>query len=289
MQMWLEFRTALHVARLGTVTAAAEGLGIHRATVNRHIDALEAHLGTKLFQRHGRGYVLTDAGQEFLHVGQMADDLMSDFAGRTRSRSGHVTGQVILTASPALASLFMPAVTAFRAEHPDAQVMIRADDALARLEYGEAHIALRMGRKPTQPDYVAQRFRGLRFGLYAHDSYVARKGVPTGPEAFADHDFTLYTKSPHLGFEKWLVDHVPEDRFVVMGSHPKMCNEIVFSGAAIGFLPEPYAAHRTDLHTVVAPRASWSLPIWLVTHVDLHRTEKVQAMLTHIKALQGDS
>ena len=56
MDNWMAVRTALYVARLGTVSAAAKDLEIHRATVIRHIDELEQEVGGKLFQRHARGY-----------------------------------------------------------------------------------------------------------------------------------------------------------------------------------------------------------------------------------------
>ncbi|MBT5488354.1 MAG: LysR family transcriptional regulator, partial [Halieaceae bacterium] len=36
-------------------------------------------------------------------------------------------------------------------------------------------------------------------------------------------------------------------------------------------------------HRVLPPNQGWFVPVWLVTHVDLHRTEKVQAMLRCIK------
>ena len=62
MDNWDEVRTAFQVARLGTVSGAAEVLGVHHATVIRHIDALEGKLGVKLFQRHARGYTATEAG-----------------------------------------------------------------------------------------------------------------------------------------------------------------------------------------------------------------------------------
>ena len=62
MDNWDEIRTAYQVARMGTVSGAAEILGVHHATVIRHIDALEARLGVKLFQRHARGYTATEAG-----------------------------------------------------------------------------------------------------------------------------------------------------------------------------------------------------------------------------------
>ena len=50
---------------MGTVSGAAQALGVHHATVIRHIDALEGRLGVKLFQRHARGYTPTEAGLTF--------------------------------------------------------------------------------------------------------------------------------------------------------------------------------------------------------------------------------
>ena len=48
MDHWTEIKTAYEVVHLGTVSAAADTLNVHRATVIRHIDHLEAELGAKL-------------------------------------------------------------------------------------------------------------------------------------------------------------------------------------------------------------------------------------------------
>jgi len=37
------------------------------------------------------------------------------------------------------------------------------------------------------------------------------------------------------------------------------------------------------LHRICDPKPEWTVPIWLVTHVDLHRTGKVQAAVQHLK------
>jgi len=74
MENWDEIRTAFQVARLGTVSGAAEVLGVHHATVIRHIDALEKRLGAKLFQRHARGYTPTEAGRDLLLVAQTTEE-----------------------------------------------------------------------------------------------------------------------------------------------------------------------------------------------------------------------
>ena len=79
---WDDLRIALAVARHGTVSAAAESLGVHHATVIRHVDALEKRLGAKLFQRHARGYTPTEAGRDLLGVAQATEDQFSQLASR---------------------------------------------------------------------------------------------------------------------------------------------------------------------------------------------------------------
>jgi hypothetical protein len=38
-----------------------------------------------------------------------------------------------------------------------------------------------------------------------------------------------------------------------------------------------------ELVEVVERRDIWSVPLWIVTHVDLHRTTKVQSFLRYLK------
>ncbi len=51
------------VARDGTLTGAARGLNLSQSALSTQIKALEAALGHDLFERRGRGLVLTEAGR----------------------------------------------------------------------------------------------------------------------------------------------------------------------------------------------------------------------------------
>ena len=113
MDHWTEIRTAYGVARAGTVSKAAQELGVHRATVNRHIDALEAEIGTRLFLRHRRGYELTDAGREFMEIAERSYDMLEDFFGRIRVQSADVEGEVIVATLFPLTDLIFPAILEF--------------------------------------------------------------------------------------------------------------------------------------------------------------------------------
>ena len=191
MDRWAELRTAYQVARLGTVSAAADVLGFHRATVNRHIDLLEDELGGRIFIRHARGYSLTELGEDLLRVAQKTEELVDDLAGRARGAKALIEGDIKLTTLEPFAGLIMKPIAEFRARNPNCLVHVDASEDLARLEYGEAHIALRAGPMPDHPDYVVSAFGRAWLNLYAHDNYGAAHGLPTSEDDLEGHMFIV--------------------------------------------------------------------------------------------------
>ncbi|MEM6731922.1 MAG: hypothetical protein AAF658_10220, partial [Myxococcota bacterium] len=52
-------------------------------------------------------------------------------------------------------------------------------------------------------------------------------------------------------------------------------------GAGIGFVLAQELKNNPELTEVIPRREEWSAPLWIVTHVDLFRTPKVQALLAY--------
>lgn len=284
MENWDEIRTAFQVARNGTVSGAADVLGVHHATVIRHIDALEGRLGVKLFQRHARGYTPTEAGQDLLRVAQTTDDQFSQLAGRIKGRGADVSGELVVTSLASLSVLMVPLLTAFQKEYPDVVLRYLTGDRLFRLEYGEAHVAVRAGSVPEQPDNVVQTLADLPVAAYASRSYVETHGLPEGPQDYAKHRFIgtddAASRAPHF---IWLRENVPLEAVTFRCTESHVAEAALHAGAGIGFLQTSLAEGHPDLVQVHPPRPEWTGPLWLVTHVDLHRTSKVQALLSFIK------
>ena len=63
---WDDVRFFIAVAREGSVTRAAEALGVNYTTVARRISALENRLNTRLFDRIANGHVMTAAASSVL-------------------------------------------------------------------------------------------------------------------------------------------------------------------------------------------------------------------------------
>ena len=280
---WDEIRTAYQVARVGTVSGAADALGVHHATVIRHIDALEARLGAKLFQRHARGYTPTEAGQDLLNVASQTDDQFTQLAGRIKGRGDEVTGELIVTSLDALSPLIVPAIGEFMRRHPDLRVRLMTDQRLFRLEYGEAHVAIRAGQLPDQPDNVVQPFFTQTLRMMASRDYVERFGtLETGN--VEDHRFIGTTEdTPRAPYFRWLNEHVPPSSIYFRVTSMKATNAAVRAGIGIGFIPIWETEGVDDLVEVLPPLEDWSAKIWLVTHMDLHRTAKVQTFVRFLK------
>ena len=288
MQNWDEVRTAFQVARLGTVSGAADVLGVHHATVIRHIDALEKQLGVKLFQRHARGYTPTEAGTDLLRVAQATEDQFGQLVSRIKGQGADVSGDLVVTSLASLAPRIAPLLVAFQEEHSKVVVRYLTGDRLFRLEYGEAHVAIRAGVAPDQPDNVAQPLADQAMGLYAAKSYIERHGMPDGFGDFTNHLFVGHEDpDSRAPFYRWLGQTVPRENIVFRSDDMHALGIAVCSGAGIGFMTVQEAALRSDLVQIAEPQAEWASPLWLVTHVDLHRTSKVQALVkflkTHIK------
>ena len=155
---------------------------------------------------------------------------------------------------------------------------------MCRLEYGEEHVAIRDGTPQETPDNVVQPFGTLAIGLYASEAYIRKHGQPRGDADYANHYFVgsddAESRAP---FSRWLHEAVPAERIVFRCSDILHYRDAILAGGGIGFMAKWDAQRVEGLVEIAAPRDDWSAPFWLVTHVDLHRTTKVQTFLKFLK------
>jgi DNA-binding transcriptional LysR family regulator len=259
-------------------------LGVHHATVIRHIDALEKRLGTKLFQRHARGYTPTEAGRDLLTTAQRTEEQFGQLVSRIKGQGETVTGELVVTSISGIAPVLTPVFAEFQAIHPDVSIRFYSDMRLFRLDYGEAHVAIRAGAAPEDPDYVVQPLVRINAALYASKSYVQAHGMPEGPQDFIRHRFVGPVDAENRApFYRWLRDHVPTEAVTYRVSEPAANVVAVQAGLGMGYMPVREAELIPDLVQVMAPIPEWDSALWIVTHVDLHRTLKVQSFLTVLK------
>lgn len=278
---WDDIRIALAVARAGTVSGAADLLGVHHATVIRRVDALETQLGTRLFQRHARGYALTEAGQLLLRMGNEADERLAQMASRIMGAGDRIEGELVITSLPELTNIVMPRLLELLKRHPGLRFRYVIDARMYRLAAGEAHIAIRAGPQPTEPDYVAMPLQSISPALYASPAYLERYGPV---EDLTQHRFVLQlagVDGQRAPFMRWIEERVPQSNIVFLSNDNDAIADIVHGGQALGVVSDMRAK---GLVKVMSP-PEWESQLWLVTHVDMHRAPKVQAALELLRGM----
>lgn len=124
-------------ARLGSFALAAAELGVTAGAVTAHVKALEAALGSPLFQRAGRGVVLTAAGARALPEFTSAFDALGAAVQVLRAEAAPRV--VHIATLPSIAQLWLsPRLPALRAAAPEIEISITAMEAppnLKRLPY----------------------------------------------------------------------------------------------------------------------------------------------------------
>lgn len=274
---WDDIRVALAVARQGTVSGAAAQLGVHHATVIRRIDALEGALRARLFQRHTRGYALTEAGRTLLEAAGTADERFAQMAAQIAGSGERIEGELVVTSLPELVDLVIPRLIPLMARHPDLRLTYVTEARLFRLDAGEAHVAIRAGPEPTEPDYVVRAMGRISHVIYAAQSYLDRHGPLEDPRA---HRFVLPgPASRGAPFMRWLSERIGPENVLVSANEAGARAAVIRAGLAVGPLPEAMAGGLVPALSL----PEWDSRLWLVTHVDLHRTPKVQAALAALR------
>src|ERR1700694_2242109 len=130
-----QLRIFIAVAEKQHVTRAASELNLTQSATSAAIAALETRYGIKLFDRVGRGIVLTQTGRDFLNEARevvarakAAAQVLNDLAGLKR-------GSLNLAASQTVANYWLPPrIETFRKAHPgiDLHVTIANTEQVAQ-------------------------------------------------------------------------------------------------------------------------------------------------------------
>src|SRR6184192_2331731 len=139
-------RLLVEIDRHGSLSAAAQEIGIGQPSASQHLRLLEAAAGQRLVERNGRGSRLTEGGRVL--AAHAAQALAALAAGEQvlGALAGLQTGTIRLGASTAPGSYLLPdTLGCFRRDYPgvDVEIEIAASgEILRRLLSGRIELAI---------------------------------------------------------------------------------------------------------------------------------------------------
>ena len=176
------------VAETQSFSEAARRLRSSKSAVSRHVAALEASLGARLFHRTTRSLTLTEAGRDyFARASRILADLDEADASVSQLQAAP-RGRLRVNAPMSFGFLHLaPALGDFLARYPEVELDVTLSDRFVDLVDEGVDVAVRIGSL-TDSSLVARRLAGIRRVLCASPDYLARHGVPQTPDDLKSHD-----------------------------------------------------------------------------------------------------
>lgn len=278
---WDDLRVALAVADAGSLAGAARALDVNHTTALRRLDALEARLGTRLFDRRRGGYVPTEAGELLAEEARAIAPRVEDLERRLLGRDLRLTGTVrITTAYVTMAYLLPEPLAQFARRHPGIDVEIAESSALLDLSRRQADVAIRLSRQ------VPEHWVGRKLGT-ARYCVFAKRGAAHLPQRITPLQ-TLLEEAPWIAFERegsanrfgrWMQDNIPATQVRMRVDIFNSSASMLRTGLGIGVLPAFAGLAHEELVPVSEPIDELDTPLWILTHPDLRRTARIQAFM----------
>lgn len=281
-------RIFVRVVEAGTFTRAADSLSLPKATVTKHVQALEERLRVKLLNRTTRRVTVTPDGAAYYdRTVRLLTDLDDIEASMTNARA-NPRGRLRIDVGTSVAQLLIiPHLAEFHARYPDIQVDLGVSDRTVDLIGDNVDCVIRGGELSDQ-SLVARRIGNLEFITVAAPDYLERKGTPIHPLEIEEKHASVIYFSPQSGRHYPLEFRRGDESIDVTGPYQLSVNEgnayvtSIVAGLGIGQITSWQAQRHLASGTLVQLLPEWTqplLPVYVVYPPNRHLSAKVRAFV----------
>ena len=282
-------RLLLTVHEEGSITRAAQRLGLTQSAVSHGLDRLRAIVGDPLFVKSGRGIVATDqAGQLARRARTLLEDLRA-FSLAAGFEPARLATQFTVAANDLQRDLLLPAwLRRLRAEAPQVSLRVIPSGAPGAelLREGECDLVI-TPRPPVAGDILQKRLFADRYAVF-YDP--ARRAAPATRAAYlaAEHVTVLYEPRRALDVDRWLADQGVARRFVATVPGLAALAALLRGGDWVATAPSLMGRGALQgLAQVPVPLKTPEMPMYAVWH-QRHQNDPVHRWLReHLQAVVG--
>lgn len=278
---WNDLRYFLAVARTGSTLAAGRTLRVSQTTVARRVTALEEALCLILFERRPTGYALTPAGEALMESAGAMEEAGAHFADAAAAQTREIAGTVRLTVDEIYAvTLLAPILRDLHEAHPGIRIELDTTEEKRDLAAGQADVALRSSKGPTDAGLVGRRVANDNWTIYCSRDYAAAHGQPRRRRELAGHPF-IGGGSPGVWqvYRAWLERNGLTDAVAMQHDSSSGMLSAVRAGFGLAVLPCMVADFDPELVQCLPTDPDNERGLWLLTHERLRHTPRIRAVL----------
>lgn len=206
-----------HINRLGSLSAAAQSLGISRSSVSKQLAALEGKIGSRLFNRTTRKIVLTEVGRQVLHEAYKVELALQTIEDISEDSQSVIAGDLNVTCATAQGRIHLvPLITKFLAHYPKVNVNLQLEDRFVDMVAENMDVSIRIGYL-ADSTLIARKLGDLSGVLCASPKYLSN-APPLQTPADLLHHRCLFYRNSKLAMNSWsFVSDQGEESVTVSG------------------------------------------------------------------------
>lgn len=288
-------------AEARSLSGAARRLGVSVAAVSKLIKALEAGLGTRLFERHAQGLVLTGAGAAYLEACRPALAQLADADEQLLASGQRMRGSVVVGVQPTIAQeCLAPALPRFNALYPEIQLDLRYVMKPAGEEARGVDVFLLLGW-PDASDLVRRHIGAASFVICASPSYWEQHGMPRHPGELEGHNCLTIRNTAGTLMDLWTFRRGDERVSVTArgwlladNAHRDIVRDLALAGGGVARLLDWHKrrGHALASGALVAALADWEAtevpPVNLLYPPSARRIARVRLVIEFLTQLFRD-
>jgi DNA-binding transcriptional LysR family regulator len=182
------------VAAHGTMTAAAETIGISQPAISAQVKTLERYYGTRLLERDGRGSTPTAAGRLVADYATRVLVLVDELGRGMADLAGLEAGELIVGASSTVGEQLLPTYLGrFHAAYPQVRLSVRIGNSaeiIERVTARELDFAI-VGQEPSACELLAEPVLEDQIVAFVAPGDPLLGEVPIAPFALCGHQFVM--------------------------------------------------------------------------------------------------
>jgi DNA-binding transcriptional LysR family regulator len=284
------------VVETGSLTRAAQRLGIGKTAVSKGIQRLEQELGASLIVRTTRRISVTDAGASLFETCRKIVQLADEAVATVRPSADELRGTLRVAASIEYTAIVLaPVLVRMRNTHPALRIEMVSSDRLIDTIAEGVDVTIRLG------ELADSSHRAVRIGEY-------RKWLVASPDFVERHalapDIRDAVNAPFVGLSLQaqpsrcrLRGADGEDLEIdfatgMLADTVYACRAAATEGAGIALLPDFTVHADIAARRLVRVYADWSsapIPIHALLPPGRHTPPKVRALVDLLRAEPGDA
>ncbi len=265
---WDDLRFVLAVAEEGTVSGAARRLGVNHATVLRRVAQFEERVGSILFDKTPRGYVLPTDRTRIIDAVREVDRAVQLVHRLITGARAPLSGDVRITSTDSFCQILLPPLLArISAIAPGLRAILVSSNAYVDLGRSQADVTVR----PTVR--LPEELTGTRAAVLAFAVYG-----PAGTAPPPHQWLTLTGQLERTLPARWMAENVAADLLGDGADSFLTVHALAVLGRGLAILPCFLGDADDRLQRVEGRMPPMSVDIWVASHTDLAQVPRIALM-----------